>query len=152
MKASLTTPLIAAMVLALAACSPSSEPATSSEADAAAQPSVDAVEAAEPVASDEMPTRLRAHGNEPFWNVEVDGSTLTYTRMGEDTPVVLQAQRSANAHGVEFSGEHDGAPFNLNIGGDACPNTMSDETHEFTATFDFKGENLRGCADRAESE
>ncbi|MDO5504977.1 MAG: hypothetical protein Q4F49_01610 [Pseudoxanthomonas suwonensis] len=141
-------PAAAVLTLALCACAPAPDEA------AIPAPAAD-VMATDPAAPPAMPadsvvTRFRAHGNEPFWSVEVDGTTLRYSRMGEEENVALQAERSAYARGVEFSGEADGQPFTLDIRGEDCANTMSDETHEFTATFEYRGETLTGCADRAE--
>lgn len=139
----LCTPLL----LALAACTPHPPPA-----DEAQMSVPETSDAPRPPAEGEhpVPGLVRAHGNEPFWTLDVEGDTLRYARVGVGEPVLLQAEPVAHGNGLEFSGEEDGGPFRLNIEASACPNTMSDETHEFTVTFQFRGETLNGCADRVE--
>lgn len=136
----------AALALALAACGNSQPPAPAAEPPVATAPAE--VPPPAPVEESSVVEAFRAMGNEPFWTVEVNGTTLRYTTPDNTDGIVLQATRQAYAKGVEFTGTHEGKPFTLNIGGDSCPDSMSDQTHEFTATFDFNGETLRGCADR----
>lgn len=145
-------PLVAMpLMLLLAACSPQDTTAPADTAAHAEAPAAVDAASVEPAASEEGPvTRFRAMGNEPFWSVAVDGTQLRYSTPDNPDGIVLEATRSAYAKGVEFMGEHAGKPFNLNIRGEACPDTMADTTHEFTAVFDFDGQTLRGCAERAD--
>lgn len=148
-------PAAALVCFALAACSqptPPPQETLSGEHSAARDASLQqpALEQESAQHEDTVVTKFAARGNEPFWGVDVDGTTLRYSRMGEGEAITLHAERLAYAKGVEFSGEHEGKAYNLNIRSQACPNTMSDDTHEFTATFDYGDETLHGCADRVE--
>jgi uncharacterized membrane protein len=47
---------------------------------------------------------------------------------------------------VAFSGEDEGRPFNLDITRTACTDSMSGDPFEFTATWDYAGQRMHGCA------
>ena len=89
-----------------------------------------------------------ARGNEPFWSVQVEGDTLTYTTPELQPGKVLQAQRQAHAKGVTFSGQEAGSDFTLDIQTTQCEDTMSGEPFEYTATFKYGDETVTGCARR----
>lgn len=89
-----------------------------------------------------------ARGNEPFWSVQVEGNTLTYTTPELQPGKVLQAQRQAHAKGVTFNGQDAGSGFTLDIQTTPCEDTMSGEPFEYTATFKYGDETVTGCARR----
>ena len=89
-----------------------------------------------------------ARGNEPFWSVQVEGNSLTYTTPELQPGKLLQAQRRAHAKGVTFSGQDAGSGFTLDIQTVPCEDTMSGEPFEFTATFKYGDETVTGCARR----
>ncbi len=91
---------------------------------------------------------LRARGNEPFWAIDIEGDTLHYVTPEMPDGRTLVAQRMAHARGVAFSGDDDGRPFNLDVTRTACTDSMSGERFEFTATWDYDGRRMEGCADR----
>lgn len=132
---------IAPLLACLAACT---------APDHARAPAADAP-AAPPAASQEDPlaaTHLRARGNEPFWAIDVEGDTLHYVTPEMPDGRTLVAQRAPHTDGVAFSGEDDGRPFNLDLTRTACTDSMSGESFEFTATWDYDGRRMQGCADR----
>ena len=95
-------------------------------------------------------TRFVAHGNEPFWSVEVDGTTLTWKTPEMQAGRTLVAERSADADGVKLTGKDGDKDFILDIGSKPCSDGMSDETFEFTASWKYDGSTMSGCAKRGD--
>lgn len=89
---------------------------------------------------------FRARGNEPFWAIDTEGDVLHFVTPEMPEGRILQGVRIAHVKGVAFSGEDDGKPFNLDITRTACTDSMSGEAFEFTATWDYAGQRMHGCA------
>jgi uncharacterized membrane protein len=139
---------IVAAVLALAACPAPQPPAA--PAPIADAPVHDAVPTAKRMAGSESADPLwifRAFGTEPFWNVQVEGKTLTYTTPEDQAGQVMQGERRAIAGGVEINGSHDGKPFLLTIAKGECSDGMSDNVYELTAEFRYDDMDYKGCAE-----
>ena len=149
---------IASLSLLLVACNapqPSSEPSPQPEA---AEP---AATSAPPVAEAPMAKRapgqenadplqiFRAFGTEPFWNVNVEDATLTYTTPEDQAGVVMQGTRRALEEGVELSGSHDGKPFVLTVTAGECSDGMSDNQYELNASFRYGDIDYKGCGEVA---
>ena len=104
---------IASLSLLLVACtgpqSPAGPEAPAAPAPAAtpAAPATDAPMAKRaPGQEDTAPLQVfRAFGNEPFWNVNVEDATLTFTTPEDQAGVVMQGTRRALETGVELSGQ-----------------------------------------------
>lgn len=159
-----TTLCVACVALLIAGCqrSPSgtqdnatapADAAASTEAGRQAQPVPAVVPqgAAGPMVTPgtgEAIATFTARGNEPFWSVQVEGDSLTYATPELQPGRVMQAQRTAHAKGVYFTGHDEGRAFTLDIQGAPCQDTMSGEPFEFTATFKYGGQTLTGCARR----
>ena len=94
--------------------------------------------------------RFRARGNEPFWAIDVEGDTLHYVTPDMPDGRTLRAQRMPHAKGVAFSGADEGRPFNLDLTRTACTDSMSGQAFEFTATWDYDGRRMEGCANRSD--
>lgn len=135
------------------------EEAQAGTVDAYADSTAAAPPAPAPVSQGEAPPMLTpgtrepiatftARGNEPFWSVQVEGDTLTYTTPELQPGKVLQAQRQALAKGVTFRGQDAGSDFTLDIQTTPCEDTMSGEPFEFTATFKYGDKTVTGCARR----
>lgn len=150
---------IASLSLLLAACNapqPSSESAPQPEAavpaatPAAAPAAVDAP-MAKRAPDDTTPpmTVFRVFGTEPFWNVNVEGDTLTYTTPDDQTGVAMQGTRRALDDGLELSGNHDGKAFVLTVTGGLCSDGMSDNEYELDATFRYGDIDYKGCGEVA---
>ena len=99
-------------------------------------------EARDPLAGE----RFRAQGNEPFWAIDVEGDILHFVTPEMPEGRTLKGERIAHVKGVAFSGEDDGRPFNLDITRTACTDSMSGQAFEFTATWDYAGQRMHGCA------
>ena len=149
---------IASLSLLLVACNapqPSSEPSPQPEA---AEP---AATSAPPVAEAPMAKRapgqenadplqiFRAFGTEPFWNVNVEDATLTYTTPEEQAGVVMQGTRRALEEGVELSGSHDGKPFVLTVSAGECSDGMSDNRYTLVSAFRYGDIDYKGCGEVA---
>ena len=151
---------IASLSLLLAACTPSQPPAEPAPpADVAAPvapvtPTPPAAEApaAKRVAGQENGDPLqifRAFGTEPFWNVNVEDTRLTYTTPEDQAGVVMVGTRRALADGVEITGERDGKPFVLTVSSGTCSDGMSDNTYSLVSTFRFGEVDYKGCGEAA---
>ena len=149
---------IASLSLLLVACNapqPSSEPSPQPEA---AEP---AATSAPPVAEAPMAKRapgqenadplqiFRAFGTEPFWNVNVEDATLTYTTPEDQAGVVMQGTRRALEEGVELSGSHDGKPFVLTVSAGECSDGMSDNRYTLVSAFRYGDIDYKGCGEAA---
>ena len=149
---------IASLSLLLVACNapqPSSEPSPQPEA---AEP---AATSAPPVAEAPMAKRapgqenadplqiFRAFGTEPFWNVNVEDATLTYTTPEDQVGVVMQGTRRALEEGVELSGSHDGKPFVLTVSAGECSDGMSDNRYTLVSAFRYGDIDYKGCGEVA---
>jgi len=92
--------------------------------------------------------RMRAHGNEPFWAIEVDGDALVYK-----TPELMggHAYRASTLRtvdgGVEFAGQDAGKAFALVVTAASCSDGMSDRTFDYTAVWTLDGQRMQGCAE-----
>lgn len=147
---------IASLSLLLAACnapqqaSPEPAPQPEAAAPAAAPAAVDAP-MAKRAPDDTTPpmTVFRAFGTEPFWNVNVEGDTLTYTTPDDQAGVAMQGTRRALDDGLELSGNHDGKPFVLTVTGGLCSDGMSDNEYELDATFRYGTIDYKGCGEVA---
>jgi uncharacterized membrane protein len=133
---------IPTLLACLAACTaPDRAPAPAADA---ARPTAAAQE--DPLAA----THLRARGNEPFWAIDVEGDTLHYVTPEMPDGRTLVAERAPHTGGVAFTGEDDGRPFSLDLTRTACSDSMSGEHFEFTATWDYDGRRMQGCARRGD--
>ena len=103
-----------------------------------------------PPAGEAPVTRFVAHGNEPFWSVEVEDTTLTWKTPELQAGRTLIAERSADANGVKLTGKDGDKDFSLDIGSKPCSDGMSDETFEFTALWNYDGSTMSGCARRGD--
>ena len=148
---------IAVIPFALAACTapqapaePAQQPQTSVPASVAAPATQDAP-MAKRAPGDEMPPMqvFRAFGTEPFWNVNVEGNTLTYTTPEDQAGVVMQGERRLVEDGVEINGSDDGKSFGLTVKVGTCSDGMSDNVYELTAEFRYGTNDYKGCAEAA---
>ncbi|RZA21473.1 MAG: hypothetical protein EOP93_02895 [Lysobacteraceae bacterium] len=92
---------------------------------------------------------FRAFGTEPFWNVNVEGSTLTFTTPEDQDGSVMQGTRRAIAGGAEISGQHDGKAFVVTVSAGSCSDGMSDNQYELVSTFRYGDIDYKGCGEAA---
>ncbi len=93
-----------------------------------------------------------ARGNEPFWAVDVAGSTAIYKTPDNQNGRPIRVNRLNFAQGVEYVGVHSGRPFVLNIRAAACQDSMSGDRFPFIARLTVSGRSEAGCAGPAAAE
>ncbi|MGN7867951.1 COG3650 family protein [Paracoccus sp. 22332] len=111
---------------------------------------------ARPVSTAEAATyntaAFSARGNEPFWAVDVAGSTAIYKTPDNQKGRAIRVNRLNFAQGVEYVGVHAGRPFVLNIRASECQDSMSGQDFPFTARLTVSGKTNAGCAGPAAPE
>ena len=146
MRTAPASALAATAALALlCACTPQDPNGAPAEAPADAPPP-SSLAAAEPTVSD-FSQPMTARGNEPFWAVTVEGTTLTLKRPGV-ADVAFQAPGMAAQPGqaVWQAKGPKGEPLTLKLFVADCSDGMSDTHYTLTAEVELVNETLRGCA------
>ena len=85
--------------------------------------------------------RYKAHGNEPFWSVSIEGKWLTYSDP-EVGGIMIETQRGD----MVWTGTYDGKPLQFRIEKRPCSDGMSDQTFDFAADLKLGDRLLVGCA------
>ena len=147
---------IASLSLLLVACSAPQAPAQPEPPAPAAAPAPAAPATEAPIAKrapgqeNADPLQVfRAFGTEPFWNVNVEDATLTYTTPEDQAGVVMQGTRRALEEGVELSGSHDGKPFVRTVTAGECSDGMSDNRYTLVSAFRYGDIDYKGCGEVA---
>lgn len=90
---------------------------------------------------------FKATGNEPFWNIRLEGETLLFNRpyetKGQET--VQLETTVANRHGRELSGELDGQELKLKVARQLCEDNMSGAQFPAQVRLELNGEVFQGC-------
>lgn len=89
-----------------------------------------------------------ARGNEPFWSINVRGTTLTWITPENPQGTRLSAQRQASGDALRYVGMDGNKAFMLEMVGEACTDSMSGQSFPFTATWLYAGERNPGCAEQ----
>jgi uncharacterized membrane protein len=97
-----------------------------------------------------LPEKLQALGTEPFWNVRISGTRLTYSTPDDQAGQTFTAAREDTALASTFRGTLAGQPFALTISPERCSDGMSDTAYPFSAKLDHAGRHQTGCARKAE--
>ena len=92
---------------------------------------------------------FRAFGTEPFWNVNVEGDTLTWTTPEDQVGVVMKGLRRSLDGGVEISGSHAGKAFVLTVTAGDCNDGMSDNRYALVSAFRYGEIDYKGCGEAA---
>lgn len=124
-------PLLAALALAAAACTP----AQTDGIDPEGKPF-------DKVAPQEAVTML---GTEPFWNLAVTGEEGLWTTPDNQPGTRFAVKRFAGNGGLGFSGAVDGKPLTATLTPGQCSDGMSERSFPYVATIALGGETLRGC-------
>lgn len=85
-------------------------------------------------------------GTEPFWGGSVTGTQLTYTTPENIDGTTIAVKRFTGQGGLGYSGQLDGAAFDMTITPGACSDGMSDRTYPYTVTLRIADDMRRGCA------
>lgn len=94
------------------------------------------------IAEDEEITLV---GNEPFWNIKIDGGTASYSTPENIDGSAFNVTRFAGNNGLGFSGDLDGETVQIAVTPGTCSDTMSDRDYPFTATVEIGSNTLNGC-------
>ena len=97
-------------------------------------------------ASNGTAAQFIARGNEPFWTVKVNGSTLTLITPENLAGKQLNALQSVSSDSLKFTGQDQGHAFTLLIVPGTCTDSMSDEVFSYTSTWTYAGDSNTGCA------
>ena len=92
---------------------------------------------------------FRAFGTEPFWNVNVEGDTMTWTTPEDQVGVVMKGLRRSLDGGVEISGSHAGKAFVLAVTAGDCNDGMSDNRYALVSAFRYGEIDYKGCGEAA---
>ena len=138
----------AVLPLLLVACTASQPPALPAPPIAPAQETSMAKRA--PGQEPSAPLQIfRAFGTEPFWNVNVEGDTLTWTTPEDQVGVVMKGLRRSLDGGVEISGSHAGKAFVLAVTAGDCNDGMSDNRYTLVSAFRYGEIDYKGCGEAA---
>jgi uncharacterized membrane protein len=91
-------------------------------------------------------------GTEPFWNMGIEGVTLTYTTPDNMAGTTATVTRFSGNGGLGFSGTLDGQELQIAVTPGDCSDGMSDRTYPFTATVTLGETMLTGCGYTSEHE
>ncbi|MGH6791526.1 MAG: hypothetical protein ACRECF_02155 [Methyloceanibacter sp.] len=93
-----------------------------------------------------------ARGNEPFWNIEITDTGITFRTMEGETITVSPKPEPEIVDGFETYGATvDGQPFSLTINGTVCIDTMSGMTFPKTVTVAHGERKFSGCGGNSAS-
>ncbi|OZA93973.1 hypothetical protein U4960_04550 [Altererythrobacter sp. H2] len=123
-------PLLAALLLPLAACQSPDENGRSTQAFAE-------------IADSET---IRFTGTEPFWGGSAAGDTLIYSTPENPDGTTIAVTRFAGNSGLGLSGALDGKPFDMVVTAGTCSDGMSDREYPFTVTLEIGEDSRFGCA------
>lgn len=129
------TMLIAAALIALAACT--SQPDAALPGNGADDQPFSAIGEEE---------TIRLIGTEPFWGGQIAGDMLTWSTPENIDGEQIAVIRFAGRGGLSFSGELADATFDIAITPNPCSDGMSDRTYPYTATVQLGEQQLNGCA------
>lgn len=85
-------------------------------------------------------------GTEPFWNVKVEASGITFLLMGEEA--VAYPYKAARKQGAArvYETSAQGSRLKLSITEEGCSDGMSDTHYPFKVTVEKDGTTYQGCA------
>jgi len=91
---------------------------------------------------------VRAHGNEPFWSIEVTPDDKLIWRQPDDPKeLTIDALQSEDVEGtVRYSGAAQGHKIDLLVDQQPCRDSMSGAYFAYSARAAFDGKELKGCA------
>ena len=90
-------------------------------------------------------------GTEPFWSIYIHKDTILFTKLNENIDSVYFKQEQFKVVEPESDYVLTDAEKNnarLLIKQEACSDGMSDHTYPYSATFNYKGMELKGCAEK----
>jgi putative lipoprotein len=89
---------------------------------------------------------IRAHGNEPAWNVNVSRQGLVLERLGQPSLALPYLEEQLPDGSASISTEADGLKLELWLTPQSCTDSMVDSIEHLTAELRLNDEVLHGCA------
>jgi uncharacterized membrane protein len=90
---------------------------------------------------------VSAHGNEPFWAVEVSTDKMTWRQPEDPTQVVVESPQSQDSEGtVGYTGSGGGHTLELFVDAQPCRDSMSEAFFAYSARAVLDGKEFKGCA------
>lgn len=90
-------------------------------------------------------------GNEPFWNVKIEDSGITFTQMGGDAVYFPASVAKAGGSNriYDTSTTLDGRTVEMRIimEDKPCNDTMADKTYSYKVTVSMDGKTYKGCGE-----
>ena len=88
---------------------------------------------------------FRAHGNEPFWGLEITRTTITFSSP-DAKPISLPAGEPAlSERGRRYAARSEGHQLTATVSDKACQDGMSGMTYPNTVSVTVDGRELHGC-------
>lgn len=88
---------------------------------------------------------IRAHGNEPGWNININNKGLVLERMGQPALALPYLEEQLPDGGSSISTDADGLKLELWLSPQSCTDSMSGAIEHLTAVLNLNGETLKGC-------
>lgn len=145
----------ATVILVLAACSPEAPGGGEAVPPAdAPPPAAQAPGETQPTTSVDPAAPFRADfaliGTEPFWNLQVKGTTLILTRPDEPALTAANAVLAASSGKAVWTAEGATPPVVASLSAGTCSDGMSDRVYPYTAEVKVGDLVLKGCGISAE--
>jgi uncharacterized membrane protein len=91
-------------------------------------------------------------GTEPFWNIQIDSSKVLFTMLNERIDSVYftinDYESIDNSTSFTLTDKRMDTAFLRISGVTNCSDGMSDNPFQYSATFNYKGLELNGCAEK----
>ena len=126
----------------LAACSPEAP------GGGDAQPPADAPAATPPPTADPgaaFRVDFSARGNEPFWGVDIKGSSIVLTRPDAPAATATNAALAATDSQAIWTAQSGATPVTVTLTKGDCSDGMSDLKYGYSAQVVWGAETLKGC-------
>ena len=126
----------------LAACSPEAP------GGGEAQPPADAPAPTPPPAADPgaaFRVDFSARGNEPFWGVDIKGSSIVLTRPDAPAATATNAALAATDSQAIWTAQSGATPVTVTLTKGDCSDGMSDLKYGYSAQVVWGAETLKGC-------
>ena len=98
------------------------------------------------IESNETVKKFVARGNEPFWTIKANGTTLTWITPENLQGSQLKVDKVISADNVKYIGVDGNNDFSLLIIQATCVDTMSGEVFDFESVWTHGRERNVGCA------
>ncbi len=89
---------------------------------------------------------VRAHGNEPSWNININNQGLVLERIGQPALALPYLEEQLPEGGSNISTAADGLNLELWLTPQSCTDSLSGAIEHLTAVLKLNGETLHGCA------